>query len=50
MIPAFTRPSNSVILTEGKDPRAKRLVQEWDNRVTRSGFAGGCFAAAQHDG
>src|SRR5690242_16460318 len=40
----------SVMLTNGKHLRAKRLVRIQTVAQSTSGFAGGCFAAAQHDG
>ena len=39
----FSIQNISVILTEGKHPRAKRLVVERGTRSPLSGFAGGCF-------
>lgn len=41
----------SVILTEGKDLRAKRSAVETPYvSASRTGFAEGCFASQQHDG
>jgi hypothetical protein len=39
-----------VILSEAKDPRAKRLFRVRDIRAATSGFAGGCFAALNMTG
>jgi hypothetical protein len=50
LTPACVPETTVIQRPEPKNPRAKRLVPSATAAVSNSGFAGGWFAAAQHDG